>query len=240
MCEQHEQEGQSRRGFLTRSGSLALTAAGLSAFGVTPLHAADYPVNEKDGEQALAELMAGNARYASNRNTVINRLDDKPPLSAGQAPFATILSCSDSRVVPEILFDQVPGALFVVRVAGNILTTDGLASIEFATKVLGSRLVMVLGHEACGAVDAAIGVVEQHISLPGHLPYLVRSIEPAVMAAKGEEGSLLKNAIAWNVRLIKEQMERAGPILAESVAAGEVKLAGGVFNFETREVDLLA
>ncbi|MEQ8650971.1 MAG: carbonic anhydrase [Kiloniellales bacterium] len=207
---------------------------------VRPARADDAPVNEKDGEQALEELMAGNARYVAGGNTVLERLADKPPLSAGQAPFATILSCSDSRVVPEIMFDQVPGALFIVRVAGNILTTDGLASIEFATKVLGSRLVMVVGHEACGAVAAAIEVVKNGLELPGHLPGLVASIKPAVDEAMGMEGSLLENAIDANVTLGMRQLAEAKPILAESVASGQVKLAGGVFNFETREVELLA
>lgn len=215
-------------------------AAFSSEHRVRSAHAADAPVNDLDGEQALAELMAGNARYVSNGNTVLQRLADKPPLSAGQAPFATILSCSDSRVVPEIMFDQVPGALFIVRVAGNILTTEGLASIEFATKVLGSRLVLVLGHEACGAVAAAIEVVKTGLELPGHLPHLVRSIKPAVDEAIGQEGSLLENAIDANVKLGMRQMAAADPIMAESVASGQVMIAGGVFNFETREVELFA
>ncbi len=238
MCEEH---GQSRRKFLTASGGLALSMAAFSSDRlVRSARAADAPVNDLDGEQALAELMVGNARYVANGNTVLERLAEKPPLSAGQAPFATILSCSDSRVVPEIMFDQVPGALFIVRVAGNILTTDGLASIEFATKVLGSRLVMVVGHESCGAVAAAIEVVQSGLELPGHLPHLISSIKPAVDEAKGHEGSLLENAIDANVKLGMRQLANAKPILAESVASGQVKLAGGVFNFETREVELLA
>ncbi len=244
MCEHHGSIRQSRRGFLADSGCLALSIAGAGALAsaghLAPAIAADAPVNAKSGEEALAELIAGNRRYRKTPGKLSEHLVENPILTAGQAPFATILSCSDSRVVPEILFDQAQGSLFVVRVAGNILTTDGLASIEYAVKVLGSRLIFVLGHEACGAVAAAIDVVENRTMLPGHLPQLVRSIEPAVMAARGTEGRLLDNAIDWNVKIVQEQLGRAGPIVSEAVQSDSVKVAGGVFDLDTGMVDLLA
>lgn len=246
MCTDHEQGQPSRRGFLARSSRTALALAGAGALAsaglLTPaghLGAAETPTNDLNGDQALAELVAGNKRFVKSKGNLGELLAHNPVLTAGQAPFATILSCSDSRVVPEILFDQSQGSLFVVRVAGNILTTDGLASIEYAVKILGSKLVMVLGHEACGAVAAAIEVVNENAALPGHLPQLVRSIEPAVMAANGMEGPLLDNAIDWNVKLVQEQLGRAGPIVSAAVQAGSLKIAGGVFDLATGEVELL-
>ncbi len=246
MCTDHDTIAPTRRGFLTGSGRTALALAGAGALGsaaaLTPtghLRAADAPTNELNGEQSLAELVEGNKRFVKSKGNLAELIADNPVLTAGQAPFAIILSCSDSRVVPEILFDQPQGSLFVVRVAGNILTTDGLASIEYAVKVLGSKLIMVLGHEACGAVAAAIDVVDNGTVLPGHLPQLARSIEPAVMAAKGMEGELLHNAIDWNVKIVQEQLGRAGPIVSQSVQSGAVKVAGGVFDLSTGAVDLV-
>ncbi len=247
MCDNDDQQESSRRGFLTggSKGALALVGAGaLAAAGTMAptrrLYAAGYPTNDLDGEQSLAELVAGNKRYMSKKGNLADQLSYNPVLTSGQAPFAIVLSCADSRVVPEILFDQVQGTLFVVRVAGNILTTDGLASIEYAVAVLGSKLIMVLGHEDCGAVDAAIKVVNEGLVLPGHLPALARSIEPAVMAASGMEGSLLENAIDWNVKIVQEQLGRAGPIVSEAVQSGQVKVVGGVFNLTTGAVELVS
>ena len=102
----------------------------------------------------------------------------------GQYPIAQILSCSDSRVAPELLFDQGPGELFVMRVAGNIVTPDLLASIEYGAQFLGAPLIMVLGHSGCGAVDAAIKVLKTKAVLPGHLPELITAIKPAVIVAE--------------------------------------------------------
>ena len=116
-------------------------------------------------------------------------------------PIASILSCSDARVGPEFVFDQGPGDLFVVRVAGNILQDEGLASLEYAAQFLGSPLIFVLGHSNCGAVEAAIKVVKDNATLPGHLPGLIDQIKPAVMAAQETHpANLLNAAIAENVR----------------------------------------
>lgn len=247
MCDNHNEMTPSRRGFLSGGsrGALALVGAGaLAAAGTMAptrrLYAANYPTNDLDGAQALAELVAGNRRFVASKGNLAELLADNPVMTSGQAPFAIVLSCSDSRVVPEILFDQNQGSLFVVRVAGNILTTDGLASIEYAVAVLGSKLIMVLGHDACGAVDASIKVVNEGLVLPGHLPALARSIEPAVMAANGMKGDMLTNAIDWNVRIVQEQLGRAGPIVSEAVQSGEVKVAGGVFDLKTGAVQMVS
>src|SRR5215813_6822940 len=116
--------------------------------------------------------------------------------------------CSDSRVAPELLFDQGPGDVFVVRLAGNFLDDDGFASLEYAVKFLGAPLVMILGHTNCGAIDAAIKVVKEGIELPGHLPELIKSIEPAVIAAHARHPSdLVAAAIEENVRLNMKRLE---------------------------------
>ena len=109
--------------------------------------------------------------------------------AGAQYPIVAMLSCSDSRVSPELLFDQGPGDVFVVRVAGNFVNPDGLASFEYAVKFLGAPLLMVLGHTNCGAVSAAVKVVTERAELPGHLPELIKSIEPAVIAAHGKHPS---------------------------------------------------
>ncbi|MBC6404813.1 MAG: carbonic anhydrase [Rhodospirillales bacterium] len=240
-----------RRRFLDRSARLAaLGAAGTaaSAGGLlsrpASLRAADKsgPPGDKppgDGKAALERLMAGNARYVKNKGNLAETLTDRPVLTGGQAPYAAILSCADSRVVPEFIFDEGPGNLFVIRVAGNVLTDEGLASLEYAIEVLGTKLILVLGHEACGAVSAAIEVVEKDAKLPGHLPGLAELIRPAVLKARANGGASPDNAIAWNVRLERERVGAAAPIVAAAVASGRVELAGGVYSLTEGSVRLL-
>ncbi|MGH6937244.1 MAG: carbonic anhydrase [Methylocella sp.] len=131
------------------------------------------------------------------------------------ADQVAVLGCADSRVAPEFAFDQGPGDLFVVRLAGNFVNDDGLASLEYAVKFLGVLLVTVLGHSNCGAIGAAIEVIEDNAELPGHLPGLVQSIKPAVEAAKAKSPSdLLEAAITENVALNVKRLETAQPLLA--------------------------
>ena len=138
------------------------------------------------------------------------------------------------------MFDQGPGDLFVVRVAGNILEEQGLASLEYAAQFLGAPLIFVLGHSHCGAVDAAIKVVRDNTVLPGHLPALVDRIRPAVLAAqKTQPANLLAAAIAENVRLTVQRVSVATPLLADMVAEGKVKVAGGVYDIATGRVKLI-
>ena len=153
-------------------------------------------------------------------------------------PLAAVLSCSDARVGPEFLFDQGPGDLFVVRVAGNVLLDEGLASIEYAAQFLGAPLVFVLGHSGCGAVEAAIKVVKDNATLPGHLPGLIDQIKPAVTAAQSAQpANLLDAAIAENVRRTIQAVTTAQPVVAEMIASGKVKVAGGVYDIATGAVN---
>jgi carbonic anhydrase len=191
-------------------------------------------------EAALERLMQGNSRYAANA-------PEQKDFSAGRAervsvqyPIAAVLSCSDSRVAPELAFDQGPGDVFVVRVAGNFINVDGLASLEYAVKFLGVPLLMVLGHTNCGAVSAAVKVVMERAELPGHLPDLVKSIEPAVIAAHGRHpGDLVAAAIEENVKLNVQRLDDDTPIIAEPLAAKKIGVVGGVYDLATGKVGLL-
>ena len=151
-----------------------------------------------------------------------------------------MLSCSDARVGPEFVFDQGPGDLFVVRVAGNVLLDEGLASLEYAAQFLGSPLIFVLGHSNCGAIDAAIKVVQENATLPGHLPGLIDQLKPAVIAAReAKPVNLLSAAITENARRTMQAVATAQPLLAEMIASGKVKVAGGVYDIAIGNVTQL-
>ncbi len=153
------------------------------------------------GTASLADLMAGNGRFASGQPRSRPRIERVRELAAGQSPFAVVLACADSRVPVETLFDHEPGDIFVVRLAGNFLSEAALASIEYAVKVLKSPLVMVLGHTSCGAVQAAVDFVRTGEAFPGHIQLLADAIAPAARACRDAGGDWVQNAVAENVRL---------------------------------------
>ena len=190
--------------------------------------------------EALDRLMQGNARYAANAPAERDFSYGRAARAGAQYPIAAILGCADSRVSPELLFDQSPGDVFVVRLAGNFLDDDGFASLEYAVKFLGAPLVMVLGHTNCGAVDAAIKVVKEGIELPGHLPELIKSIKPAVIAAHGRHPSdLLAAATEENVRLNVKRLIDDAPIMTEALDAKRIAVAGGIYDIATGKVNLI-
>lgn len=228
----------SRRHFLGLAGTL--TGSAVLAPSLLPSALAATNMRPASADEALDKLMAGNARYARGETRERKFSKTRADLAMKQKPFAIVLSCADSRVAPELLFDQSRGDLFVVRVAGNFVNVDGLASIEYAVKFLDSSLIMVLGHSACGAVDAAIKTLQDHAQLPGHLPELIGAITPAVEAAKQQEGNLLNNSIKQNVKLNVEKLRNSPPIVSEYVAQRGVKVVGGLYDLETGKVGLLA
>jgi carbonic anhydrase len=191
-------------------------------------------------DQALEMLMKGNARYVSGDMNMRDFYPGRKALAGGQSPHSAILACSDSRVAPELAFDQSRGDLFVVRVAGNFVNEDGLASLEFTTKILGTPLIMVLGHTQCGAVAATIDVVKNDAQLPGHLPEMVRAIKPAVEKARGQTGNTLLNTIKANVVFNVNKLKTAQPIIAELVEQKQVQVVGGLYHLKTGKVDLVA
>ena len=224
------------------AGAASLLAA--SAFPFTP--AGSEPIAETPNPnaippaEALDLLMQGNARYVANELAERDFSVGRAARAEAQYPIAAILGCADSRVSPELLFDKGPGELFVVRLAGNFLDDDGFASLEYAVKFLGAPLIMVLGHTNCGAIAAAIKVVKERIELPGHLPELIKSIEPAVIAAHGRHPSdLLAATTEENVRLNVKRLIDDAPIMSDALAAKKIAIAGGIYDLATGKVNLL-
>lgn len=229
-----------RRGLMAGAGA-AFAAAALPSASV---FAAEPPKegapNAISPDAALQRLIQGNERYAANAPSERDFSAGRAARASAQFPIAAILGCSDSRVVPDLVFDQSPGDLFVVRLAGNFLDDVGLASLEYAVKFLGAPLLMVLGHTNCGAVSAAVKVVTERAQLPGHLPDLVKSIEPAVIAAHARHPSdLVAATIEENVKLNVKRMKDDEPILSEALAAKKIAAVGGVYDIATGKVNLL-
>lgn len=194
-------------------------------------------------EKVLAELIAGNERFVAGQLTDLNIKASIAASSTGQYPKAVILSCLDSRVPVENVFDQGIGDVFVGRIAGNIETTELLGSFEFATKAAGAKLIMVLGHEACGAAKGACDHVEM-----GNLTALLNQIQPAVKAVEGEFSEDKRNSknpdyvnrvIEENVKITVADIRKNSPILAEMEKAGQIKIVGGIYSLKDGKVTLL-
>ena len=188
----------------------------------------------KTGPDAvLVELKTGNEHHAKHKyqhphETLARQME----LVSGQQPQAEILSCSDSRVPPEIVFDQGLGDLFVVRVAGNVVTNTELGSLEYGAEHLHIPLLVVLGHESCGAVTAAVEGGEPE----GHIGSLVDLIKPAVDKTRGNPGDPVVNAVRKNVEMVVEQLRTSTPVLSKLVAEGKLKIVGGVYSLQTGKV----
>ncbi len=184
-------------------------------------------------DHALDLLRAGNARFVAGTPQHEPYGPRIAALAAGQHPFAIVLGCSDSRVPVETIFDQVPGKVFVVRVAGNFVNDDNLGSIEYAVDVLKARLVVVLGHSNCGAVSAALAFVRDGTVQRSRIQGIVEAVAPAVRATRDLPGDWLINAVERNVALNVQALIRGSPIIAELVEAGEVEVIGGIYNVGT-------
>jgi len=230
----------SRREFVRLTG-LAAGAAGLAL--PSTGRAASQPAAARDPDAVLARLLEGNKRFVSGQLVHPGRKPaDFAALAEGQAPLAVIVGCADSRVAPELVFDQGVGDLFVVRVAGNIVSGAGptvKGSIEFAVGELGVRLIMVLGHSQCGAVKAAIAHIDSNDALPGSIGDLIDPIRPAVRAVKGRPGDKLENVTNANILQGVERLKALDPIVSKFAKAGELKVVGGVYELSTGAVKVL-
>jgi carbonic anhydrase len=193
-------------------------------------------------DQALQRLMDGNARLLAGRTVNCDLLEQIEATSAGQAPHTAVVGCIDSRVPPELVFDQRLGDLFAARIAGNFVNTDIIGSLEFATKVAGARLIVVLGHSACGAVKGAIDGVEL-----GNLTATLANLLPAVEATAGFPGeqrssknaAFVRAVAETNARLAARMLVERSPVLPELVAAGSLKVVAAMHDVATGRVTLL-
>ncbi|MEH2115502.1 carbonic anhydrase [Nostoc sp.] len=184
---------------------------------------------------ALQKLIEGNQRFVDHHPQYPDqsalRLQE---VAQAQHPFATILSCADSRVPAEIVFDQGIGDIFDVRIAGNIATHEAIGSIEYAVVLLGSPLLMVMGHERCGAVTAAV----QKESLPGDISTFVKAIKPALKRVKDQPGDAVENAVVANVQYQIERLKRS-QLLNKQVKSGKLKIVGGRYDLDTGRVTII-
>jgi carbonic anhydrase len=193
-------------------------------------------------DQALRLLKEGNRLFVADRPGTgpISR-KRRLEIAKSQAPFAVLVSCSDSRVGPEQLFGRGLGELFIVRNAGNTASSnEAMGSIEYGVGVLGAPLIVVLGHERCGAVAAATEVVEKNASFPGSIGRMVEPIIPAALMARGRSGDWVDNAVRANVRRTVEQLRTAvEPILLEPQKQGKLKVVGAYYDLDTGAVEWL-
>jgi carbonic anhydrase len=188
-------------------------------------------------DAVLAELKAGNAHFVAKKYEHPHQTAARQQaLAATQNPHCAILTCADSRVPPELVFDQGLGDIFDVRVAGNTAGDDAVASLEYAAEHLHVPLIVVMGHTHCGAVSAAV----EGGTLPGKLPGLIEELRPAVEQSAHEPGDRIENAVHDNVALVVKQLLAAKPVLSELVATGKLRIVGAVYSLETGKVDWLS
>lgn len=193
--------------------------------------------------QALEKLKKGHADFLADKPSLKSTRDSdrRLEIARGQVPFAVLVGCSDSRVAPELLFDTGLGELFIVRNAGNTIDTVALGSIQYAVQVLGVPLVLVLGHERCGAVEAAVSVVEKNTVYPGSIGQMVEPIIPAVLKARAQGGlkgdALLEASVRENVRRTVMRLRTAEPAMMDPIKAGKLMVVGARYDLDDGKVD---
>ena len=206
----------------------SLVAAGLLALGAQE--------SLPSADAVLTELKAGNAHHVAKKYQRPHQTAARQhALASGQSPHCAILTCADSRVPPEIVFDEGLGDIFDVRVAGNVAGDDETASLEYAAEHLHVPLIVVMGHTHCGAVSAAL----EGGTLPGKLPNLMAALRPAVDQSAHEPGDRLDNAVRDNVVHVVEQLRAATPVLSDLVEKGKLRIVGAVYSLETGKVEWL-
>jgi len=229
----------SRRHFF-KLAAMAAASLAVSAANGASVKSPPKPDNVVSPDGALDRLMKGNARYVQGVSIRHDFKHEREALTQGQNPFASILSCADSRIAPEYAFDTARGDLFVCRVAGNFVNDDVAASFEYAVSVLNTPLLMVLGHQGCGAIDATIKSLKDGATLPGHLPSLVAAIGPAIKPVLAQAGNTLDNAIRQNVMFNVEKLKAATPIIDKAIADGKLHVVGGLYHLDTGRIELLS
>lgn len=254
MCQKCDEQMQSyskafepsRRSLIKLAGMAPWLMAGIGSSSMMTVAEADdaYPAPKPENimspDAALVTLMKGNARYVKgNINTSDAFKHAAIGLKDGQNPYAIILSCSDSRVAPELCFDEDPGDLFVSRIAGNYVTIDVLASIEYGAYVLKSPLVMVMGHTECGAIKAAIKSESDNTTFPGHIQTIASNLSSAVRIGKQNGGNLTEEVVKANVKLNVSYLQQSTPIMRQLVQTNKVKIVGSIYDLKTGVVSLV-
>jgi len=230
--------GQTRRSAMVFAASALGLVLGGRAF--AKAKAPPKPQNVLLPDAALKRLMDGNIRYVDGVSRRHDFKHEREALAGGQNPFAAVLSCADSRIAPEYAFDTGRGDLFVCRVAGNFAGNETVASLEYAVAVLNTPLILVLGHDSCGAVDATLKALKDDKPPPGHIPSLVEAIAPAARTAMQQGGNVLDKAIRQNVIDNVAKLKAAAPILNAAVEQGKLKVMGGIYRLTTGTVELIA
>jgi len=189
-------------------------------------------------DDALSRLLNGDKRFVAGKSEEPHGaalIERRHALSKDQKPFAVIVSCSDSRVPPELVFDVSLGDIFVVRTAGEVVDQVVVGSIEYAVEHLGTRLIVVLGHQRCGAVSAAVSGAKE----TGDIPDVLKAILPAIEETKDQSGDRIDNAVRANARDIANRLQSTGPIITPRVQSGEVKIVAAYYSLDTGQVELL-
>lgn len=205
-------------------------------FVLSPVFAVSAADEVNPVKDPLDKLTQGNQRYVTS--TTVCHEDwtaKRTALLENQKPFAVVVACSDSRVPPEIVFDQTLGDLFVVRVAGNVVDDFAIGSIEYGVNILGANLVLVLGHSNCGAVQAAL----KGMKFDNHIQEVLNEIQPAINAVKGESGDLLEKAIKANVKMVEEKLKSSKPLLAKLIEKGTLRISGAYYNLDSGKVEFI-
>ncbi len=220
-------------------GFTATAVGGILSYAQPALAAAAQDAEIVSPETALQKLLEGNKRFVQQKREYPHQSQSRlAEVAQAQHPFATVLSCADSRVSAEILFDQGIGDLFDIRIAGNIVTPEALGSLEYAAVLLGTPLIMVLGHERCGAVTAAV----KGDSLPGQIGTFAKAIKPAMAEVKGKPGDLddlIENAVVANVQYQVKKLKQNSDLLTQLLLDSKLKIVGARYDLDTGEVTIV-
>jgi carbonic anhydrase len=229
-----------RRAFLGAAATVALGCAAAGVAPIVPALGAD-PVARTTltPDQALRLLKEGNESFRADAPfRGIQGRERRVELARGQAPFCVLIGCSDSRVPPELLFGRGLGELFIVRNAGNTVDTTALGSVEYGVGVLGCPLIVVLGHEACGAVAAALDVVDKNATFPGVIGEMVQPIIPAVLESRRMSGGTpLDNAVTANAKRVAARLGTQSQVIHEALRGGKLKIVAARYDLDDGKVD---
>jgi len=239
MCVACEQFGLNRRRFLTLSAA-SLSAAAVFAGGRTAFAAGAK--TSVTADEAMTKLQSGNEKFVSApQMCAADLLAQREKVAKGQTPWATIVTCSDSRVSPELLFGGLGvGELFVARNAGNMVDTATMGTIEYGAAELGVPLIVVMGHEKCGAVAAACSVVEKHAKFPGSIGPMVAAIVPAAKAVFGKPGDFVDNAVRESAKRTAKKVATKSKIVSALVKANKVKVVAARYDLDNGRVEFLS